>query len=384
MGRARRRRPGPFLWLLGALLLLVLGGGLFWLTGPGSPADLVERTRIRKALLEHRANPAALRPLVREIVKVELARAHFDTALVAVAAAGRPDSLVDRWELLLTPTQSPRLALEAVERGVRRLGNAVSSREETRDAHRLVARMAFGLTLDVALRTRTRARGVPRLALVVEQFGHHQTLASQQILDMGQGFSVAILPYTTAARDLAVRCRDAGLEVLVHLPMEGNNYPRFDPGPGAILVDQDGNEIRRRVAAAFDQLDVARGALPFLGEMAIDDRDVMTAVMAAVAEKGGYFVDTPPSGYSMIRPAAAAAGVAVVRAGKHADDDKASVEWITANLVQLAEDAVRSGSAVVRLRPYPNTVAALRNLLPQWQSAGIELVPLSELAAVPQ
>lgn len=36
------------------------------------------------------------------------------------------------------------------------------------------------------------------------------------------------------------------------------------------------------------------------------------------------------------------------------------------------------------IHPYPSTVQALKELYPVWRSAGIEVVPLSEIVTVPR
>ena len=62
------------------------------------------------------------------------------------------------------------------------------------EAVRIVAHPVPGFTGEIALRGRTRTRGVARIALVIEQFGHHELAASRQRLEMRESFSMAILP----------------------------------------------------------------------------------------------------------------------------------------------------------------------------------------------
>jgi hypothetical protein len=203
-------------------------------------------------------------------------------------------------------------------------------------------------------------------------------------MDIGRDLSVAILPYTTGARDLADRCRACGMEVLLNLPMEGLDYPRVDPGPGAILVDLPPREIRRRVLAALDEIGGAAGVHTFLGALAVEDRQVMRAVMGAVASRRGYFVDSAPSSYSVARETAAEVGVASIRLADNLDAPGAGPEAIRRNLAALAEQARTRGVAVGLIHPYPGTVQALKALLPEWRRTGIEVVPLSEIVTVPE
>lgn len=377
-GPGRRGRPW---WIL--LLLLLVAGGAFaaWWRTPGA-RELVLKTRIRKAVLLNAGHLAAVRPLFHEALMKELAQAHVDTTLITVEVAS-PDSSTDRWEVPLPPTEPPDRVARAVHRAVARFGGRIQRPGAGQEAVRIVAHPVAGYTTEIALRARTVARGVPRLALVFEQFGHREPAVAQQLLEMREGFSMAILPYTTGARDLARRCRDAGGEVLVNLPMEGRDYPRVDPGPGAILVDQDARTIRRHLDDAFDQVEGARGALTFLGALAVEDKDVMAAVMAGLSARGAYFVDASPTAYSQARQSAKTAGVAGLTLGNPLDGEGMSAEQIRQALETLAAAARRNGWAAARLRPYPATLQALRALVPAWHREGIELVPLSEVVATP-
>ena len=367
--------------LLLFVLLAVAAGFAIWSRTPAA-RDLVLKTRIRKAVLLNAGHLSTVRPLFHEALMKELALAHVDTTLVTVETAS-PDSTTDRWEVPLPPTEPPDRVARAVHRAVERFGGRMQRPGAGQEAVRIVAHPVPGFTTEIALRARTRTRGVPRIALVIEQFGHHELAASQQLLEMRESFSMAILPYTTGAKDLARQCREAGGEVLVHLPMEGRDYPRVDPGPGAILVDQEPRVIRRRVDEAFDQLDGARGAMSFLGALAVEDKDVMGAIMAALAARGVYFIDSAPTAYSMARQTARAASVAELAIGNPLDGEEMSADKIRAALEQLAALARKNGAAAARLRPYPATVQALKAIVPVWHREGIELVPLSEVVTLP-
>ena len=123
--------------------------------------------------------------------------------------------------------------------------------------------------------------------------------------------------------------------------------------------------------------------MPFLGALAVEDKDVMAAVMAAMATRGVYFIDSAPTPYSIARQTARAAGVAGLALGNPLDAEGMSADKIRQALETLAAAARKNGAAAARLRPYPATVQALKAIVPVWHREGIELVPLSEVVAVP-
>jgi polysaccharide deacetylase 2 family uncharacterized protein YibQ len=61
--------------------------------------------------------------------------------------------------------------------------------------------------------------------------------------------------------------------------MEPRDYPTRNPGAGAVLVDLSGREIRNRVRGALRKVDPAAGVITHMGQLAVEDRDVMRAVL---------------------------------------------------------------------------------------------------------
>ena len=82
-----------------------------------------------------------------------------------------------------------------------------------------------------------------RIALVIHDYGRNAEL-SQRFHDLPGVFTAAIHPERDNAQASADAARAAGMEVLLDLPMEPQNYSTQNPGDNAVLVDRSGRSIR--------------------------------------------------------------------------------------------------------------------------------------------
>ncbi len=374
-------------WLL---LLMILAGGGFFLTRAGGPLEpLWVGLKYRAA--QARKRPAdTIRPLFADTFTKALLDAGIDTTLIRVewmdpdagpdsSAEGGVPVPTDRWEVPLPPGFDPGVARDLTETIAERFGGRLTS-EDSPDTSQvfLTARFLAGFDVEVLFLGKEPRPDIPRIALVIDDFGYRNLAESEQILLLGPGLTMAILPFTTGAEDLANRCREKGMEVILNLPMEGLDYPRVDPGEGAILVDTPPGEIRKRVLDGFNELGGARGAMTHYGQLVVEDPDVIQVVLETIATKSGYFIDTTPTPYSQVAVRARALGVSTIQLRENLDGRSAPESAVRKNLEELAERARRKGRAAGLVHPYPATVAVLRELLPAWRAAGIEIIPFSE------
>jgi polysaccharide deacetylase 2 family uncharacterized protein YibQ len=381
-------RQGPARLFLVAFLTLVLlatAAVLGFLSPAGRKAML--GARLRWVTTVRKDRPAELERLFREELIRSLHQAGIDTSLVRLEPVSPSGEQVSRtrYEIPLPEGFATSRGNAVVTSVVERLGGKVTDGvEEAPNRVLVTASLSRAVTDQILLMGKDAPRGATRLALLVDYFGSPNSAESQTLMEIGRGLSVAILPHTTGARDFADRCRTRGIEVLVNLPMEGLDYPRLDPGPGAILVDMAPGDIAKSVERAFDQIGGASGVHTYLGELAVEDRDVMRAVLQKVAERHAYFVESTASSFSVVRETAAQVGAASLKLRDEIDAPGVKEARVRRNLAALAEEAQERGVAVGLIHPYPATVAALKSLLPEWQRNGIELVPLSEIVTVPR
>lgn len=386
-GRGGRRGRGGWRWpvaIAGILAMVVVMAVLAGRSG------LMSRLRGRGP-----GGGAGVEEQVRRFdghLRGDLSRAGADTTLirrdltVTPSDDDQPERRRFRWEAPVPGSFSLASGESLFAAALRKAGGEPGDPLKARGGRQLVVgRLGPGVEVELLLmRPEPESTNHPRLALLVDGFGHRNLADSEALLDFGRGITVAIPPSATGARDLAERCRQKGIEVIVALPMEDYDYPRGDPGEGGILVDMSERQIRERVGRAWDQLGGAKGAHTWMGSLAVEDRNVMRSILEEVRRRQGYFVESTRSTYSVVAAVAAELEVPTARLRNNIDAGGGPLAGITANLEELAKQARKRGAAIGLIHPQPATVQALRRLLPLWAAEGLEVVPLSELVTVPE
>lgn len=212
------------------------------------------------------------------------------------------------------------------------------------------------------------------IVLILDDVGFdHQPLSDAMRIDPNVNFS--ILPNARNATAFANALYARGFEVLCHLPMEPEGFPRVSPGPNAVLTTMSGEEITETTRADLAAVPHARGVNNHMGSRATTDRRVMSTVMAALP-KGMYFIDSRTTSGSVA--AATARSMNIKTASRSVFlDDVAQDAAIRAQLQTLAAASEEKGVAVGIGHMYPSTIRVLTADAPALRERGIRFVRAS-------
>jgi len=215
------------------------------------------------------------------------------------------------------------------------------------------------------------------VAIVFDDLGR-DLAAADRLLATGEAITFSVLPLRPHSVETAERVHAAGEEVLLHLPMEPQAYPRIRPGPGGLLVSMDETALRR-------QLDEDLAAVPFIdgvnnhmGSRLTEEAAPMAVVMEQLAARRLFFLDSRTTAHSVAVEAAAEAGIPWLARDIFLDNSQ-TPETIAAQFDKLIDLALTRGHAIAIGHPHPATLDALDAALPRLREAGIAVVPLADL-----
>jgi hypothetical protein len=205
------------------------------------------------------------------------------------------------------------------------------------------------------------------IVLILDDVGFdHQPLSEAMTIDPNVNF--AILPNGKRSTEFAATLHGRGFELLCHLPMEPEGFPRISPGTGAVLTSMSDAEIARTTRANVDAIHFARGVNNHMGSRATADRRVMTDVLGALPQ-GMYFIDSKTTGNSVAGSLAHSMNVKTASRNVFLDDaqDDASIRR---QLGELQKAAAAHGIAVGIGHMYPSTVRVLTEDAPTLRANG--------------
>ena len=197
----------------------------------------------------------------------------------------------------------------------------------------------------------------PRIAIIIDDMGFHRHLGDQLVrLDLNLTYS--FLPHAPFTPDQARAVHRAGRDILVHLPMEPKDAS-WDPGPGALVVEDGPELIRKKTEQMLTAVPHAIGANNHMGSRFTEEETAMRTVMATLKQHSLFFIDSFTSIDSRGLEAARSLGLPSGRRHIFLDNDQ-DPDTILRQLVQLIALAHQQGEAIGIGHPYPATLKALQ------------------------
>lgn len=216
-----------------------------------------------------------------------------------------------------------------------------------------------------------------RVAIVMDDLGR-DLASARELLAIDLGVTFAIIPQNEAAPQVATLAHERGREVMIHLPMEPQGYPRANPGADALLLSRSDEEIRALVRGYRQRVPYAVGGNNHMGSRFTESREKMAVVLEELRRAGLFFVDSRTSNRSVAFETARELGVATAKRDIFLDNVR-SVSAIRGEIRRMARMAAKNGEALAICHPYPETFAALRAEADYLRAQGIRVVPASRL-----
>ncbi|WP_300529738.1 divergent polysaccharide deacetylase family protein [Maricaulis sp.] len=215
----------------------------------------------------------------------------------------------------------------------------------------------------------------PRIALVIDDVGL-DLAAVDRLADLPVPLTSAILPYAEHSVQVAREMRQAGHDVLVHMPMEPVGLA--DPGPNALRIGLSEADIEARILWGLARVPGAVGINNHMGSRFTRDAEAMRLALSAVPDEAGLFLDSVTTSQSRGALVARGLGLNVLERDLFLDhvQDASAIEARLADAEALAE---LRGWALVIGHPHDVTLDALEAWIDGAQARGIDFITVSEL-----
>ncbi|MGH9404679.1 MAG: divergent polysaccharide deacetylase family protein [Terriglobia bacterium] len=223
---------------------------------------------------------------------------------------------------------------------------------------------------------------IPRVSIIVDDLGQNPA-AARSLLRLGSPLTFSVMPHLPYSRETAEEAHRDGIEVMLHLPMQPLDDSAPDVSAGEIKTGMGSGKVNAIVASALASVPYVAGVNNHMGSRATSDPRLMGEVMAALAPRHLYYIDSRTIATSVALKAAHRAGVPSYYRSVFLDDTR-TVPYTLNQLRELCRIAARSGAAIAIGHPYPTTIAALARFLPTLERQDIQLVRVSALLRLPE
>ena len=210
----------------------------------------------------------------------------------------------------------------------------------------------------------------PTIALIIDDMGLSQS-AMLQLLRLNAPLTVAVLPYAEDAAETSRIANAAGLDVIVHVPMEPVGLA--DPGPNALLLQLSDEALRARMRWSLARVPGAIGLNNHMGSRFTRDSHAMQVVLEEAAGAVPLFLDSRTSPGS--HGSSIARDIGFVTLERDIFLDHVIEEGAILARLGQAESLARSrGWAVVIGHPHTQTLGILEDWIAGATDRGIQFV----------
>lgn len=219
----------------------------------------------------------------------------------------------------------------------------------------------------------------PKAALILDDVGYNPGII-RKFMALGIPITYAILPASPFAARLSEMIRKQGFEQMLHIPMEPEQYPAVNPGPGALMGSMAPADLLNVLTKSLDAFPMARGVNNHMGSRLTSLPAPMFRIMTLLKQRNLYFIDSRTASGSVCRTTA---GVTRIPFGERDIflDHELSAKAIRRQISGLLRAADAYGEAIGIAHPHGVTYRILREQLPVLKKK-IEWVPASRIVHI--
>lgn len=217
--------------------------------------------------------------------------------------------------------------------------------------------------------------GQPSIAIIIDDIGY-QFEHDRAAMTLPGPLTFAILPHTPGVKEALKIVKARGYEVMLHLPMQSSGY-QHRLAPGTLTRDMDWATFIRTVQSDLASVPGAIAVNNHEGSWLTADTERMHWLMQELTRhQNMVFIDSRTTRHTVALKTARYYGLPAARRDVFLDHEPGHIEEQFKELVRRARD---KGTALGIAHPHPETVAFLRQNLPELEKQGIKLVKLSRM-----
>jgi hypothetical protein len=220
-----------------------------------------------------------------------------------------------------------------------------------------------------------RPGGALQVAIIVDDGGYGGEI-TEDMLALDPRLTLSILPGAPHSTDTAQRAAQLGFEIMLHMPME--NSSEHAAYPDQLTVDMTPERIHELTAEALTDVPGAVGINNHTGSKFTSDPEAMRAFLSGVQPLDLFFVDSRTISTSTAYEIAQEMDIPCAARDLFLDHEQ-DKDYIRERFDQLIALCEQQGSAIGICHFRRNSVAVLREKLPEFEQRGIALVHVSEL-----
>jgi len=215
------------------------------------------------------------------------------------------------------------------------------------------------------------------VAIIIDDCGWSKSIL-KELDEINEPLTLSFLPKAPYSRELIKVLEGRNFDFILHLPLEPMPpHQCFDKG--LITTKMSNDEINRIFYSDIkDYLPYIRGVNNHMGSLFTSDKDKMKILLNDLRKENLFFIDSVTSEKSVGYELAKQMGLKTAKRDIFLDN-KAEPDYIKEQVRKLIEVAKKNGKAVAIGHAKRTTLKVLKEVLPEIEKEGIEIVPASSI-----
>lgn len=207
------------------------------------------------------------------------------------------------------------------------------------------------------------AEKLPEIAIIIDDVGYDKNIA-EKFLSLDTVLTFSILPYSPYQKSIARTAHSRGFDVMLHLPMEPNEYPVINPGPGALLTSMSPDQLISQLDKDLKCVPFIKGVNNHMGSKMTTISSELYQIFSVLKKRNLFFIDSRTTTDTLCRPSAYLLQIPFAQKDVFIDHiQKADI--IRKQIHRLIQIAYSHGVAVGIAHPHALTYQILREMLPE-------------------
>ncbi len=220
----------------------------------------------------------------------------------------------------------------------------------------------------------------PKIAIIIDDLGYNLNFV-KKLLSLNTDLTLSILPYGKYNKKiLNLISKKKNIEIMLHLPMEPYEYPKVNPGDGALFMSMSSDEFIKQLNINIAFIPGLKGVNNHMGSLITSKPLKMHDILSVLKKRNLYFIDSRTTNKTICKSVASYYGILFAERDVFIDHIK-DRNFIKKQLKKLVKIAEKKGYAVGIGHPYNLTYNVLKEKLPELKNK-IKFITASNIVKI--
>lgn len=226
---------------------------------------------------------------------------------------------------------------------------------------------------------------VPRMAIVIDDFGSYDESGVETMLSINKPLTCAVIPLVDNTKKHLELISKTNHEIILHLPMQSHvTLPESWYGSTYIKIGESQKTIENKINQCLKDFPQIKGFNMHIGSGVSQSKETMKNIYNFANHNNLYFLDSRTIETTASKKASEETDSIYLGRDEFLEADKnKSYSNVKFRLLEGAKKAIKQGSSIVighvGAEGGEQTAKAIIDTLPEIEKMGVEIVSLSEI-----